>query len=186
MKYAFVANIEGVTPETYSAVFETAGCYNLIAGVDGMDAAKEYIGTLADEGYDMIELCGDFTDEITEEIREIVGEGIEINNARYTIDEAVKMEFTDSLKNYGVIIMDEDVDKYHEIVLKSESCDMRVMFVQDMRQAKNAAKRMVEKKIDFIELCGWFDILRLGTMVEVTENKVPIGTCGELNPTKIK
>ena len=186
MKFAFIANIPGETPETYSTVFETAGSHNLIAGVDGMDAAKVYIKKLADEGYELFNLCGDFDDEITAEIQEMVGENVEVKNARYTVDEAIKLEYLQSFKNYWIIILDEDVNKYHEEVLRSEACDARMIFVQDMRQAKNAAKRLIEKRIDFIELCSWFDVLRLEPIVEATENKVPVGTCGELDASKIK
>lgn len=186
LKYAFVANVAGVTPENYSTVFETAGSYNLIAGVDGMDAAKEYIKELAEEGYELINLCGDFDDEITAEIQEMVGDGIVVKNAKYTMEEAIKMQFVDSFKNYGIIIMDEDVDKHYEVVLRSKECDTRIIFVQDLRQARNAGRRMIEKRVDFIELCSWFDVLRLRSVVEATERRVPIGTCGELNATKIK
>ena len=186
MKFAFIANIPGVTPETYSTVFETKGSYNLVAGVDGMDAAKEYVKKLAEEGFELINLCGDFDDDITAEIQQIVGENIEVKNAKYTIDEAMKLEFLESFKYYGVIILDEDVDKYHEEVLRSEACDMRIIFAQDLRQAKRAGERLIEKRVDFIELCSWFDILRLEKIVEATGDKVPVGTCGELQFSKIK
>lgn len=186
MKFAFIANVAGITPETYSTVFETAGSYNLIAGVDGMDAAKEYVKKLAGEGYELINLCGDFDDEITAEMQEMVGDAVEIKHADYTVDEAIKLDHLESFKNYGIIIIDEDVDKYHEEVLRSEACDARIIFVEDLRQAKNAAKRLIEKKIDFIELCSWFDVLRLESIVEATENKVPVGTCGELDASQIK
>lgn len=186
IKFAFIANIEGVTPETYSAEYETKNSYNLIAGVDGMDAAKEYIKKLAEENFDILNLCGDFDDEITAEIQEIMGEHVKVRNAKYTIDEAKKLQFIQSFRDYGVIILDEDVNKHHEIVLRSDSCDMRVIFAQDLRQARNAGRRMIEKRVNFIELCSWFDILRLGSIVEATENKVPIGTCGELNASKIE
>lgn len=185
MKFAFIANVPGVTPETYSTVFETAGSYNLVAGVDGMDAAKEYVAKLAEDGFELINLCGDFDEEITAEIREIVGADVEVKNADYTKDEFMKMQFLESFKYYGMIIMDEDVDKPHEAVLKSEECITIVIFVKDMRQAKAAGKRLIEKNVDFIELCSWFDLLRTRTIVEATDNRVPVGTCGELDPRKI-
>ena len=49
-----------------------------------------------------------------------------------------------------------------------------------MRQAKAAGKRLIEKNVDFIELCSWFDKEKMEEIVEATENKVPVGTCGEL------
>lgn len=186
MKYAFIANIAGVTPETYSTVFETSESYNLIAGVDGMDAAREYVKKLVEDGFELIDLCGDFDDVITAEMQEMAGPDVEINHADYTKDELVKLNHLDTFRDYGVIIMAEEIDKPHEAVLRSDACDMRVIFVKDMRQAKNAAKRLIEKRVNFIELCSWFDILRLMPIVEVTENRVPVGTCGELKAANIK
>lgn len=186
MKFAFIANVAGVTPETYSTVYETAGNYALVAGVDGMDAAKDYVKKLADEGFDLINLCGDFNDEITAEIQEIAGENIRIRHADYTVDEAVKLDFLDSFRYYGIIIMLDDVEKIHEEVLRSEECDAHIMFVKDMRQARNAARKLLEKRMNFIELCSWFDRLRLDSIVEATDNRLPVGTCGELDPDKIQ
>lgn len=186
MKFAFIANVAGVTPETYSTVYETKENYALVAGVDGMDAAKEYVKKLAGEGFDLINLCGDFDDEITAEMQEIAGENIRIKHADYTTDETVKLNFLESFKYYGIIILLDDEEKIHEEVLRSEACDAHIMFVKDMRTAKNAAKMLLEKRMDFIELCSWFDRLRLDEIVEATENRLPIGTCGELDPSKIQ
>lgn len=186
IKFAFIANVTGVTPETYRAVFETANSYNLIAGVDGIEAGKEYVKKLADEGFGLFNLCGDFDDDVTAEIQEMVGEGVKVRNAKYTIDQMMKLQFVERFKDYGIIIQDDDVEKYHEEVIRSKDCDARIIFVKDLRQAKHAAERLIEKRVDFIELCSWFDVLRLETMVEATGNRVPIGTCGELNPLNIK
>ena len=92
MKFAFVASIAGVSPETYSTVYETAGNYNLVAGVDGMSAAKEYIRKLAEDGFELINLCGDFDEEITEELRGIAGEAVEIQHADYSAEELAKYQ----------------------------------------------------------------------------------------------
>ena len=186
MKFAFVANIAGVSPETYSTVYETAGNYNLVAGVDGMSAAKEYIRKLAEDGFELINLCGDFNDEVTEEIRDMVGERVEVRNVQYTVDDLIKLDFLESFKNYGVMIHDENVEKFHEVVLRSDACDMRVIFVPDMRQAKRAAARMLEKRVGFMDLCSWFDTLRLEVLIDATDNSIPIGTCGEMDILKVK
>jgi len=180
MKFAFIANIAGITPETYSAAFETEEAYNLIAGVDGMDAAKEYVKKLADEGYDLINLCGDFDEEITEELRSIAGEAVEIQHADYSAEELAKLEKLESFKNYGIIIIDNSIDEAHEELLQSEACDAKVIFVNSIDMAKEAGKKLVDEGADFIELCSWFDKEKMEEIVEATENKVPVGTCGEL------
>lgn len=185
MKFAFVTNIAGVSPETYSAVYETAGSYNLIVGVDGVEAGKEYVKKLAEEGFELVNLCGDFGDEAAAEMREMVGDAMEIKNVSYSLDEMLKLNRLESFKNYGIIILDEDAEKGHEVVLRSETCDARVIFVKDLREARNAGRRLIEKRIDFIELCSWFDRLRMDSIVEATGNEVPVGTCGELDLGKI-
>ena len=180
MKFAFIANIAGATPETYSAAFETPEAYNLIAGVDGMDAARAYVKQLADEGYDLINLCGDFDAEITEELRGIAGETVEIQHADYSAEEFAKLEKLESFKNYGIIIIDNTVEEPHEELLESEACDARVIFVNSLEMAQEAGAKLVEGGADFIELCSWFDREKMEAVVKATENKVPVGTCGQL------
>ncbi len=190
MKFAFILDVKGATPETYSAVLETAGRYNMVAGVDGEEAAAKYIMKLASEGFDEIDLSGDFdegfAEGIIEQVREKVGSSIDIKPTHYTIDELMKLEFTESFRDYGVIIMDEDVDRYHEVVLRCKSRDTRIIFVQNMARARHAAERMLEKRIDIIDLCSWFDVLRYEHIAKATEYSVPIGTCGEMDIMKIK
>lgn len=190
MKFAFIMDVKGAVPETCSAVFETAGRYNLVAGLDGQEAAAKYIEKLAEEGFEEINLSGDFDEEfaerITEQVRENVGVFIEIKSTRYTIDELIKLQFLDSFRNYGIIIMDENTDRYHEVVLRCKKRDIRIIFVQNLQRARHAAARLAEKRADIIELCSWFDILRLEPIVDATENRIPIGTCGELDLMKIK
>lgn len=190
MKFAFILNVKGAAPETYSTVHETAGRYNLVAGVDGEEAAAEYIMKLAKEGFDEIDLSGDFdkgfVNNIIGQVREKVGTSVEIKSTCYTIDERMKLEFIESFRNYGVIIMDENVDRYHEAVLRCKARDTRIIFVQNMSRARNAAERMLQKRIDIIDLCSWFDVLRYEHIAKITEDRVPIGTCGEMDVMKIK
>jgi len=66
-------------------------------------------------------------------------------------------------------------------LLQSEACDAKVIFVNSIDMAKEAGKKLVDEGADFIELCSWFDKEKMEEIVEATENKVPVGTCGELN-----
>ena len=38
LKFAFLINVPGQSPETYSAVYKNHKSYSIIAGVDGMEA----------------------------------------------------------------------------------------------------------------------------------------------------
>lgn len=180
MKFAFIANVAGASPETYSAAFETEEAYNLVAGVDGMDAAREYVKKLAEEGYELINLCGDFDDEITAQLREVAGADVEIQHADYSAEEMAKLEKLQSFKNYGIIIIDSTVDAPHQMKIESKECDANVVFVKDLEMAKAAGKELVEKGMDFIELCSWFDKPYMEEIVAATGGKIPVGTCGVL------
>ncbi len=180
LKFAFLINVPGVTPETYSAVYENDESYSIIAGVDGMEAGKKYVRKLAAEGFTLFNLCGDFDDETTQQMRKYVGEGVEIQHAAYSIDELVKLNQLKSYREYGIIIAMDGVEEPHEVTLKSDECVATAVFVKDMRQAKAVAKKLVQRRIKFIELCSWFDRLMMDEIVDAIEGAVPVGTCGDL------
>ena len=81
LKYAFLINVPGQNPDEYKGVYENSESYNVIAGTDNMDMAKEYVGKLAADGFTLLNLCGDFDDAITAELREIAGPDVKIVHA---------------------------------------------------------------------------------------------------------
>lgn len=190
MKFAFIMNVKGTSPETYSTVYETAGRYNLIAGVDGTEAAEAYIKKLAEEGFDKINLSGDFDEEFAHRMAEQIAAGIsentEIKCTRYILDELMKLQFIDSFRDYGLIIIDENVNKYHDVVLRSPVRDTRISFVQNLKHARHAVIRQIEKRVNVIDLCDWFDMLRLDNILKTAGNRAAVGTCGEIDLMKIK
>ena len=56
LKFAYIINMPGQTPDTYSAVYENAESYNLVVGVDGVESAKDYVKGLSDDGYTLFNL----------------------------------------------------------------------------------------------------------------------------------
>lgn len=180
MKFAFVVNVEGATPETYSMVYETKKNYSKVVGVDGMEAAKGYVTKLASEGYELINLCGDFDDEITAEMQALVGESLKIKHADYSPAQLEKLNELESFENYGIIIIDDDTETLYEGSIKNNACKAQVIFVRDLEQAKVAGKTLVNNGVSFIELCSWFDGEKMEAVVEAVEGKVPVGTCGQL------
>lgn len=184
LKFAFLINVPGESPETYSAVYENDESYSVIAGVDGMEAGKEYVKKLVADGFTLFNLCGDFDDETTEQMRADAGEGIDIDHAAYSIDELAKLNQLKSFKKYGIIIAMDGVETPQEVVVDSEDCIATAVFVKDMKQAKDAARNLVSRKIDFIELCSWFDRLMMEDIVKAIDGAVPVGTCGDLDMTE--
>ena len=180
LNFAFVINVSGAAPENYSVIYENDESRSIIAGVDGIEAGKAYVRELIGQGYTLINLCGDFDDDVTEEIRKDAGEGITVENARYTIDELAKLNKLESFHDYGMIVKMDGVDVPQWRRLENADCALRAVFVRDMDQAKAAALEMVRKRVDFIELCSWFDQMMMEKISDETGGKVPIGTCGRI------
>ena len=67
-KFAFIMNIPGESPETYSTVFENSEEYDLFVGSDNMDMAAGLVKKYAEEGFDLIDLCGDFNEDLAKKI----------------------------------------------------------------------------------------------------------------------
>lgn len=179
-KFAFLINVPGVDPKNYSTVYETNESYNIVAGTDGMETAKEYMKELLEKDIKVFNLCSDFDDETVEQMRRIAGEGVAIRRAEYNLNELAKLNMLKSYRNYGLIIKADGTGKSHEVVLRSRECDTRIIFVENLAEAKKAARRLVEKRADFIELCSWFDVLRLDAIVAAIDGQIPVGTCAAI------
>lgn len=185
LKFAFLINVPGQSPETYSAVYKNHKSYSIIAGADGMEAGKEYIKKLVARGFTLINLCGDFDDETVAYMREDAGEGVQIDNAKYSIDELAKLNKLQSFKDYGIIIQMEGVETPKKVNLECDECITTAVFVKDLKQAKEVAAKLARRRIGFIELCGWFDRLMMEEVVNYIDGAVPIGTCGDMELTDL-
>lgn len=180
LKFAFLINVPGQSPQTYSAVYENSESYSLLAGVNGVEEGPEYLKELISQGYTLINLCGDFDDEITEKMQADAGEEIKIANAKYSLNELAKLNQLESADDYGIIIKMDGVENPETVCIESEECKTTAIFVKDMEQAKEAAVYMAEQNINLIELCSWFDKLMMEDIVEAIDGVVPVGTCGNM------
>ena len=180
LKFAYIINMPGQTPDTYSAVYENAESYNLVVGVDGVESAKDYVKGLAADGYTLFNLCGDFDDEITADIQAAAGADVKIRHADYMPAEMEKMGKLTDLSTYGIVVVMRGVETPQQLELKCDDCDTTAIFVKDLDQAKTATKKLADGGIAFIELCSWFDKERTDAVIEAVGGAVPVGTCGEL------
>lgn len=180
LRYAFIINLPGVTPKTYSAVYKNEESYCMVAGVDGAEMGKKFVQKLLTKDFTTINLCSDFSEKTVAEIREMAGENVRVRHAQYTVDGLIKLDFTRSFRKYGIIVVVGGVKKAAEYLLKSDKRDTRVIFAGNIRQAKSAAKRMVEKQVNYIELSCWFDRMRMDSVVRAINHTVAVGTCGDL------
>ncbi len=182
LKCAFIMIFKDVTPKTYAAVYKNQQCYCLMAGVSHQQMGIKYVRKLVEHEYTVINLSGEFDDDVAQMLQNEAGEGVKIRKAGYSIDEIIKKHWQlDRCRRYGIILKLPGVEKAQEFLLHSKACDTRVIVVKDMRQARNAARRLVQKKVQLIELSTWFDRLRMYSVLEAIDDAVPMGTCGDLD-----
>lgn len=176
MKFAFILNTDGGHPDTYSLSFKGED-ENYIYGVTGVEEGVSFAKRLAKEGFELINLCGDFTSEDAAAISAV---GIEVKNADYMPEQLEKLEALEDLSHYGIILADSGVDAPAALEKKDPACNVYVRIVKDEADACAAAKELVAEGVAFMELCSWFDKEKTDMIIEAIEGKVPVGTCGEI------
>lgn len=176
LKYAFISEIKGVNPENYYAIYENKECFHLITGSPDMNTTEELVKRLISEGYTMMEFCGAFNQEKLDKLSMAAGGKATMSYVRYFPEELDKMNKISSLKEYGLII--EGADNLTEVCIKSDSCNIYAYFIKDMEMAIEAAHKLVEKGVCFMELCGWFKEDRTREIIKAIDGSVPVGSVG--------
>jgi len=78
--YAFLVKHKSYNPDNQNVVLKSSDFYTAIFGVANVDDAVSVIKKLADEGIQLVELCGGFTEDekniIKKEIKNIVPIGL--------------------------------------------------------------------------------------------------------------
>ena len=180
LKYAFLINVPGQKPETYKGVYENSESYNVVAGTGDMEMAKEYVGKLAADGFTLLNLCGDFDDEITAQLCEIAGPDVKIKHADYLPEQGAMVEALPEFSKYGVVVVMRGVEEPTEVVVDKPELYTKAIFVKDQEQANAAAKKLADEGVHDIELCSWFDKARTESVIEAVGGACPVGTCGDL------
>ena len=181
IRYALMINVPGESPATYSKVYETQENYDLYVGTGDMDMATELMKQLSEEGFEMVNLCGDFDDEIVQRFIKIGQGKIKVSAARYSPQELLKLEELTSLKEYGFISFMPSIEQIECLDLFSNECNTHVFLVRDLEMACEAAAKLIEMGADAIELCGWFDSLKTQAIIDAIHCKVPVGSCAYTN-----
>ena len=180
MKYAFIMNSGSLSPESYSKLYSERKNQYYFAAVHDMDMARELAKKLADEGYDFIDLCGDFDAEKAEEVRKAAGGKIQVGYAKYTEEDQDRFDKLPAIDRYGIIVLgfDQSEDTVR-LTLESNEFNTYIAIVPSEEAAAEAAGQMAADGIHFIELCGYFDAKKAAAVAEAAEHKVPVGYCGE-------
>ncbi len=180
MNYAFIMNSATQNPDSYSVLYEDAGNQYYFAAVHGMKMTRELTKKLADSGYELIDLCGDYNEEKTEEIRTSSEGKIKINYAKYSKEELARFNALQDISKYGIIVLGFDLtEDLVRLKLESEEYNTDIAIVAKEEMAALEAMRMVAEGIHFIELCGYFDAEKAEKVMQAIDHKIPIGYCGE-------
>lgn len=180
LKFAFLINVPGQNPENYRGVYENAESYNLVAGTNNMDQAKDYVAKLVADGYTLLNLCGDFDDEITSAMQEAAGPDVKIRHANYLPDQLEKVEALEEFTRYGAVIVMRGVEEPAEVVIDRPELYTKAIFVKDQAQANEAARKLAAEGVHDIELCSWFDKAKTEEVIAAVGGAAPVGSCGDL------
>lgn len=177
-KYAFIEETEGASPETYSFTYENAESRSFVAGVNDMDMAGDLVKKLAQEGVELIDLCGAFDEERARRLRTAAEGKVEILHVNYFPQEQKKLDALESFQEFGVVIVMDGVEETQNFELRNDACNTYVRFTKDLDAAKAAAKELADQGVYFIELCSYFDEEKTKAIIEAVGGKVPVGSCG--------
>lgn len=179
-KYAYVENVPDLSVENYMDSFDDGEYLNLIAGFNGVDVCMEYVKGLIRDGYSLINLCGDFGEEHVRELMEDAPEGTKVCYAAYLPEELAKLEALEQYIEYGMIIVG-NVEEPERLELSAPAMNTHVVFVKDLKQAVDAARKFAEDGVDGIELCSWFDLEKTMAVIAAVESvskSIPVGSNG--------
>jgi hypothetical protein len=144
-----------------------------------MKMTRALAGKLAEEGYQYLDLCGNYSEEKAKDIGEAANGKLEVNYAKYTEEDLERFNALPSADRYGMIILGFDpAEDMVRLELKSDEFNTYIAIAQSEEKAAQAARDMVQEGIDFIELCGYFDRDKAQAMADAIGHKVPIGYCG--------
>lgn len=80
--------------------------------------------------------------------------------------------------NYGFIIIDPSYTEEQKAELKANGFTTTVYCVQDIDMACISAKKLAEKQVHLIELCGAFREEMVTKIIEAVDGKIPVGNMG--------
>lgn len=179
MKYAFIMNSSNLTPETFSLTYEHQGNEYYFAAVHGMKMTRELAEKLADQGFKLLDLCGDYDSDKTREVQAAVEGRMEVSFAKYSKEDQARFEALTEADKYGIIVLGfEPAEELVRLELQSDEYNTYIAIAGSEEAAARAAKDLTEEGIHFIELCGYFDQTKAELIADAIGHKLPIGYCG--------
>jgi len=191
-KSAYIIRADGINEADCRRNYRTETSISLVAGVDNERSAIRLITELIEEGYEQIDLGYGFSERDALHIlgsidfQKAAGGRVKLHAAAYTINEYAKFRNAGRMRSHGIIMAIPGADRAAALFIPDKVHDTRVVFVKNITQAKHAARYLVKHKVGFIELCTWFDRLRMEEVISAIGGAVPVGTCGDLTMQELE
>ncbi len=175
LKYAYILNIEGLHPDTYTAEVWKTDTLTRYYGTDNMEETMEVIRKIKEEGFTLVNLCSAYDDAMTKEAAAVIPG---TKNVHYLPSEEEKLEKVTDWSKYGIISIDAQLEEIETTVLENPEFTTYAKIAKDLDAACKAAAELVEAGVTFIEMCSWFDEEKTKEVIGAISCDVPVGSCG--------
>lgn len=82
------------------------------------------------------------------------------------------------LTKYAFLMIGEGYTPAQQATLNSSSFSTTIICVENIEMACNEAKRLIDKDIQLIELCGAFKGSMIDDIINAVNGKIPVGNMG--------
>lgn len=178
--YAYIVNSKSMTPEDYHWEYANDAMEFRFFATCSMEMTKQYARRLVADGFECIDLCGDFDKAKANEIWDAAYNWLKVFYAKYSDEEETKFANLSSRSEFGLIVM---VKGLAEEAIQTERVtgpdfNTTIALVGSEQAALTAAQQLVANGVNFIELCSYFDAYRAAKIIEGIQGQAPVGYCG--------
>lgn len=82
------------------------------------------------------------------------------------------------LTDFAFIVFGSDYTSDSTAIIETESLKTRIVGVDSLEKAEEAALELVRDGVQLIELCGWFGPKGAARIIDVVGDKIPVGFVG--------
>lgn len=82
------------------------------------------------------------------------------------------------ISNCGLIMLEPNYTKEEKIELETEGVLTTIYIVSNIEMACKSAKKLTQKGVHLIELCGSFKDEMVTKIIDSVEGKIPVGNMG--------
>jgi len=178
-RFGLILNGSGLDPVNYKGSLTSSDFAAEVFGVSSEEDTLKAAEALASRGAAFINLCGDYNGDQAAALARHLNGAVKVSHVKYSPEESRKMEQLTDFSEYGFIVHGEGFHPHsHNLRLEAPGCNTRLVGAETMEEAEEAARKMVDDGISFIELCGAFSGEMTARIIQAVESRVPVGSAG--------